>query len=76
MPKSSQSDNYADNGVLTTETVKLTDNDHMTGTFTIKVYPWDSTKGLTVLSSTPVQTVTGTLTAERVTLASKVPGAQ
>jgi len=54
----------------------LTDNDHMTGTFTIKVYPWDSTKGLTVLSSTPVQTVTGTLTAERVTLASKVPGAQ
>jgi hypothetical protein len=59
-----------------TETVKLTDNDHMTGTFTIKVYPWDSTKGLTVLSSMPVQTVTGTLTAERVTLASKVPGAQ
>jgi hypothetical protein len=58
-----------------TETVKLTDDDHMTGTFTLKVYPWDSTKGLDV-SGPPVQTVTGTVTAQRVTINSGVPGAQ
>jgi hypothetical protein len=39
----------------------------MTGTFTRKVYPWDSTKGLDV-SGPPVQTVTGTVTAQRVTI--------
>jgi hypothetical protein len=58
-----------------TETVKLTDDDHMTGTFTLKVYPWDSTKGLDV-SGPAVQTVTGTVTAQRVTIKSSVPGAQ
>lgn len=58
-----------------TETVSLTDNNHMTGTFTLKVYPWDSTKGLDV-SGPPVQTVTGTVTAQRVTIKSLVPGAQ
>jgi hypothetical protein len=58
-----------------TETVKLTDDDHMTGTFTLKVYLWDSTKGLDV-SGPAVQTVTGTLTAQRVTINSSVPGAQ
>ena len=58
-----------------TETVKLTDDDHMTGTFTLKVYLWDSTKGLDV-SGPPVQTVTGTVTAQRVTISSGVPGAQ
>lgn len=58
-----------------TETVKLTDDDHMTGTFTLKVYLWDSTKGLDV-SGPAVQTVTGTVTAQRVTINSNVPGAQ
>ena len=58
-----------------TETVKLADDDHMTGTFTLKVYLWDSTKGLDV-SGPPVQTVTGTVTAQRVTINSGVPGAQ
>jgi hypothetical protein len=56
------------------ETVKLTDDNHMTGTFTFNVYPWDSTKGLDV-SGPSVQTVTGTVTAERVTIYSTVPGA-
>ena len=58
-----------------TETVKLTDDDHMTGTFTLKVYLWDSTKGLDV-SGPPVQTVTGTVNAQRVTINSGEPGAQ
>jgi len=56
-----------------TETVKLTDDDHMVGTFTLNVHPWDSTKGLDV-SGPAVQTVTGTVTAQRVTIDSTVPG--
>jgi hypothetical protein len=55
-----------------TETVTLIDENHLTGTFTQTAYPWDSTKGLTV-TGPAVQTVNGTVTAERVTLSSTVP---
>lgn len=56
-----------------TETVKLTDNDHMTGTFTLTAYSWDGTDGLNVGSmlGAPVK---GTVTATRVTINSTVPG--
>jgi hypothetical protein len=56
------------------EIVKLTDEDHMTGTFTLKVYGWPSANSLDVSPSTPLQTVTGTITATRVTINSTVPG--
>jgi hypothetical protein len=59
-----------------TETVKLTDNDHFTGTFTLNVYGRTSPNSLNVSPSTPVQTVTGTITATRVTIDSTVPGAE
>jgi len=59
-----------------TETVKLTDNDHFTGTFTLNVYVRPSPDSLSVSPSKPVQTVTGTITATRVTIDSTVPGAQ
>jgi hypothetical protein len=62
------------NAIQLTETVKLTDNDHLTGTFTLKVYVWTSTDSLDVAPSVPVATVTGTITATRVTINSTVPG--
>ncbi|MGC1457802.1 MAG: hypothetical protein WA825_05960 [Steroidobacteraceae bacterium] len=62
------------NAIQITETVKLTDNDHMTGKFTLKVYVWTSTDSLDVAPSVPVATVTGTITATRVTINSTVPG--
>jgi hypothetical protein len=62
------------NAIQITETVKLTDENHMTGTFTLKVYVWTSTDSLDVAPSTPVATVTGTITATRVTINSTVPG--
>jgi hypothetical protein len=58
-----------------TETVHLTDNNHMTGTFTLNVYSWTNPDSLNVASSTPLQTITGTITATRVTIYSTVPGA-
>jgi hypothetical protein len=61
------------NAIQITETVKLTDEDHMTGTFTIKVYPWVTTDSLNV-AGPAVATVTGTVTATRVTINSTVPG--
>jgi hypothetical protein len=57
-----------------TETVRLKDENHMTGTFTFKVYPWTTTDSLDV-SGAAVATVSGTLTAVRVTVDSTVPGA-
>lgn len=63
------------NAIQLTETVKLTDDDHMTGTFTLKVYPWTTTDSLDV-GGPAVATVTGTLTATRVTIDSTVPGAK
>lgn len=63
------------NAIQLTEKVKLTDEDHLTGTFTLKVYVWTSTDSLDVAPSTPVATVTGTITATRVTIDSTVPGA-
>jgi hypothetical protein len=62
------------NAIQITETVKLTDENHMTGRFTLKVYVWTSTDSLDVAPSTPVATVTGTVTATRVTINSTVPG--
>lgn len=62
------------NAIRLTETVWLTDPNNMTGTFTLKVYPWTTTDSLDV-SGPAVQTVTGTLTAVRVTVDSSVPGA-
>jgi hypothetical protein len=62
------------NAIQITETVKLTDENHLTGTFTLKVYVWTSTDSLDVAPSTPVATVTGTVTATRVTTNSTVPG--
>jgi len=62
------------NEIQITETVKLTDENHFTGTFTLKVYVWPSTDSLVVSPSTPVATVTGSVTATRVTINSTVPG--
>jgi hypothetical protein len=62
------------NAIQLVEKVKLTDENHMTGTFTLKVYVWTSTDSLDVAPSTPVATVTGTITATRVTINSTVPG--
>jgi hypothetical protein len=62
------------NAIQITETVKLTDENHFTGTFTLKVYVWTSTDSLDVAPSMPVATVTGTVTATRVTIDSTVPG--
>ena len=62
------------NAIQIIETVKLTDDNHFTGTFTLKVYVWTSTDSLHVAPSTPVATVTGTVTATRVTINSTVPG--
>jgi hypothetical protein len=62
------------NAIQITETVKLTDENHFTGTFTLKVYVWTSTDSLDVAPSKPVATVTGTITATRVTINSTVPG--
>lgn len=62
------------NAIRLTETVRLTDENHMTGTYTLRVYPWTTTDSLQV-SGPPVATVTGTLTAVRVTIDSTVPGA-
>jgi hypothetical protein len=62
------------NAIQLTETVKLTDHDHMTGTFKLKVYVWTSTDSLDVSPGIPVATVTGTITATRVTINSMVPG--
>ena len=59
-----------------TETVKLTDFDHFTGTFTLNVYGRPSADSLNVSPSKPLMTVTGTVTATRVTIESTVPGAQ
>jgi len=61
------------NAIRLTETVKLTDEDHMTGTFTLRVYPWTTPDSLNV-AGPAVATVTGTLTATRVTIDSVVPG--
>jgi hypothetical protein len=56
------------------QTVKLTDNDHMTGTFTLTAYSWDGSDGLNVGSMLGAP-LTGTVTATRVTIYSTVPGA-
>ena len=61
------------NAIWLTETVWLTDQNHMAGTFTIKVYPWTTTDSLNV-SGPAVATIKGTLTATRVTVDSTVPG--
>ena len=63
------------NAIQITETVKLTDKDHMTGTFKLKVYVWTTPDSLDVAPGGPVATVTGTVTATRVTIYSTVPGA-
>jgi len=63
------------NAIQITETVKLTDKDHMTGTFKLKVYVWTTPDSLDVAPGGPVATVTGTITATRVTIYSTVPGA-
>jgi hypothetical protein len=61
------------NAIQLTETVHLTDDDHMTGTFTLKVYVWTSTDSLNVAPGGPVATVKGTINATRVTIDSTVP---
>jgi hypothetical protein len=62
------------NAVQLIEKVKLTDENHMTGRFTLKIYVWTSTDSLDVASGIPVTTLTGTITATRVTINSTVPG--
>jgi hypothetical protein len=64
------------NAIQLTETVKLADNDHMSGTFTLKVYVWTTPDSLDVAASMPVATVTGMITATRVTINSTVPGSK
>ena len=64
------------NAIQLTETVNLTDKNHITGTFTINVYVWTTTDSLNVAPGGPVATVTGTITATRVTIDSTVPVAQ
>ena len=61
------------NAIQLTETVKLTDKDHYTGTFTLNVYLWTTTDSLNVAAGGPVATVSGTITATRVTVDSTVP---
>jgi hypothetical protein len=61
------------NAIQLTETVKLTDEDHFTGTFTLNVYVWTTPDSLNVKPIGPVATVTGTITATRVTIYSTVP---
>jgi hypothetical protein len=58
-----------------TETVKLIDYDHMSGTFTLTAYAWDGSDGLNVgaMLGSPLK---GTVTATRVTIFSTVPGAE
>jgi hypothetical protein len=63
------------NPIQITMTVKLTDNNHFTGSFTLKVYNWDGTE-LINASGPPVVTINGTITAVRVTIDSTVPGSQ
>jgi hypothetical protein len=62
------------NAIDLSETVHLTDGNHMAGTFTLKVYIWNSTSSLDAASATPVATITGDVTATRVTTDSVVPG--
>jgi hypothetical protein len=62
------------NAIELSETVHLIDGNHMAGTFTLKVYVWTSTGSLNAASPTPVATITGNVTATRVTVASNVPG--
>jgi len=62
------------NAIQLTETVKLIDENHLSGKFTLKVYVWTSTDSLEVSPTTPVATITGTITATRVTVHSTVPG--
>jgi len=62
------------NAIELSETVHLTDWNHLSGTFTLKVYLWTSTSSLDVASATPVATITGKVTATRVTINSNVPG--
>jgi hypothetical protein len=64
------------NAIQLTETVGLTDRDHMVGRFTLKVYVWTTPDSLNVAPGGPVATVTGTVTATRVTIDSTVPEAQ
>jgi hypothetical protein len=54
------------------QTVKLIDNDHMTGTFTLTAYSWDGSDGLNVGSMLGAPLM-GTVTATRVTIYSTVP---
>ena len=61
------------NAIQLTETVKLTDKDHYTGTFTLNVYVWTSIDSLNVAAGGPVATVSGTITATRITIDSTVP---
>ena len=61
------------NAIQLTETVKLTDKDHYTGTFTLNVYLWTTTDSLNVAAGGPVATVSGTITATRITIDSTVP---
>jgi hypothetical protein len=63
------------NAIQLTENVKLVDPNHMTGTFKLKVYVWSTTDSLDVSPTVPVATVTGYVTATRVTINSMVPGA-
>jgi hypothetical protein len=63
------------NPIQLTMTVKLSDANHFTGSFTLKVYVWNGTDLLDA-SGPPVATVNGTITATRVTIDSTVPGSQ
>jgi hypothetical protein len=62
------------NAIELSETVHLIDGNHMTGTFTLKVYVWTSMSSLNAASAAPVATITGNVTATRVTIDSGVPG--
>ena len=63
------------NPIQITMTVKLTDNDHFSGSFTIKVYNWDGTE-LINATGPPVAVIKGSVTATRVTINSTVPGSE
>jgi len=62
------------NAIELSETVHLLDGNHMAGTFTLKVLVWTSPNSLNAASPTPVATITGNVTATRVTVSSHVPG--
>jgi hypothetical protein len=63
------------NPIQITMTVNLIDNNHFTGSYTLKVYNWDGSELINAVGP-PIAVVKGTIKAVRVTIDSIVPGSQ